>query len=923
MNTTRRGFLGAAAATLGAGLVSGCEKRLPRYLVPYSTPPDDTMPGVTELYRTLCRGCPSACGATVRVREGRAIGLDGHALHPVSRGGLCPHGLASIESLYWPERIGSPRAGGRELSWDEAERALAAGLQRARDEKKRIVVLSRPERGAMGIFVRSWLSALGQPPTQLVTFDPLERPWVREGTLRAFGVDAVPLYDIAAATFLLSLGDDLVEEGSPVEHARGLAELRSRGGSFVYVGPRLSLTAAAADQWLSVAPGSETSLVLGLARALLDRAGPGGPRAKLPDAVRARLGAYEPASVIARTGLSPEAFGRLVDDLARARPSLCVGPGRAVAGSDSATLVEAVALLNTVAGNLGTTVRWISRPSEAVSSMDPAEFARAASAGEIGAVVVHHADPLAYGQAFGSIARALQHVAFVAAFGNVLDETARTAHLFLPDHHFLETWSDDSPRPGVVAIQQPAMAPLLPTRAAADVLLSAGRAMGASAGLPTGTFAEFVRGRFEDKEVEQGGRFSEDRIQSLSLADGALSHVERPSLSGPSDGLPLVVAPSLRHPNALLPHGDLLQEIPDTLTRLPWTGWLDIHPATAAANKVGMGDLVAIDAGAGSVELPVNVTPGIREGVLAVPTGYAGALFEDRRAPLAFATRVRLRATGRKADLFPVVDPSQHGRPLARTVGKSSRSLPLAAPLPSMVPPVIHPEHRWGLAIDLDRCTGCEACVAACYVENNIPIVGPLECSRGRDMAWLHVQAFVDVRDGMACASVIPVGCQHCTNAPCEQVCPTYATYHTADGLNAMVYARCVGTRYCENNCPYNARAFNFFDHPRDPRAALGLNPDVTVRERGITEKCTFCVQRIRAGKEQAKFEGRPVRDGEIVPACVSVCPTSAMVFGDLQDPASRVSRSAAEGRAYRLLEELNTQPGVVYLARRSDRRGA
>jgi molybdopterin-containing oxidoreductase family iron-sulfur binding subunit len=226
------------------------------------------------------------------------------------------------------------------------------------------------------------------------------------------------------------------------------------------------------------------------------------------------------------------------------------------------------------------------------------------------------------------------------------------------------------------------------------------------------------------------------------------------------------------------------------------------------------------------------------------------------------------------------------------------------------------------MGIDLDRCTGCGACVAACYVENNNPIVGALEVSRGRDMSWIHVQSFIEATDDGTKASFLPVGCQHCENAPCEQVCPTYATYHTAEGLNAMVYARCVGTRYCENNCPYGVRAFNFFDHPRDARARLGLNPDVTVRERGITEKCTFCVQRIRAGEEQAKFEGRALRDGDIVPACVGACPARAMVFGDLKDPASEVSRWAADGRAYHLLEELNTKPGVVYLARRRDKAG-
>jgi molybdopterin-containing oxidoreductase family iron-sulfur binding subunit len=383
----------------------------------------------------------------------------------------------------------------------------------------------------------------------------------------------------------------------------------------------------------------------------------------------------------------------------------------------------------------------------------------------------------------------------------------------------------------------------------------------------------------------------------------------------------------------LPPVGALLQEIPDTLTRIAWSGWVEMHPATAAKLGAENGDLVTLDASPGSIELPAFVTLSVREGVVAVPIGYVAPLVQARTpaqpgAPpggpgLGFSTRVQARRTGRTAALFPKADDrSQRARPLARTVSRASPKLPVLQPNPSMYPPVEHPNHRWGLAIDLDRCNGCGACVAACYVENNNPIVGALEVSRGRDMSWLHIQSFIDSTSEGPTISVLPVGCQHCTNAPCEQVCPAYATYHTREGLNAMVYARCVGTRYCENNCPYSARSFNFFDHPRDPRASLALNPDVTVRERGVTEKCTLCIQRIRAAEEQAKFEGRPVRDGEIVPACASTCPARAMVFGDLKDPSSEISRLAADGRAYRLLEELNTQPGVVYLARCRDKAG-
>jgi molybdopterin-containing oxidoreductase family iron-sulfur binding subunit len=372
----------------------------------------------------------------------------------------------------------------------------------------------------------------------------------------------------------------------------------------------------------------------------------------------------------------------------------------------------------------------------------------------------------------------------------------------------------------------------------------------------------------------------------------------------------------LRHLDGLPARSGLIQELPDPLTGISWSGWVELAPATATPLGIRTGDVLALAGPGGTTELPAYVTPGVRAGVVAVPVGHAGPLLDG--GGLAFGARVGVRRTGAQVrPPRPIEQRGQHGRRLARAVRPSAPRLPMAPERPSMYPPVEHPEHRWGLAIDLDRCTGCGACVAACYVENNLPIVGPEEVANGRDMAWLHVQSYVDDDGGTPTASFLPVGCQQCANAPCEEVCPTFATYHTHEGLNAQIYPRCVGTRYCENNCPYGARRFNFFDWRRDPRAALGLNPDVSVRMRGVSEKCTFCVQRIRAGEEQARADGRPLRDGDVVSACAATCPAHAMVFGDLRDPSSEIARWAADGRAYRLLEELNTEPGVVYLARR------
>jgi Fe-S-cluster-containing dehydrogenase component len=465
------------------------------------------------------------------------------------------------------------------------------------------------------------------------------------------------------------------------------------------------------------------------------------------------------------------------------------------------------------------------------------------------------------------------------------------------------------------------MTPVFDTRAAADELVGAARTLGKATGLPEGTWAEAVRGTFSVGELEHGVKLGEPALETVSLAPTALAELPAaPTLNGPSAGLALIVAPTLRHLDGRPVRSALLQEIPDPLSGYAWTGWIELHPTTAAPLGVAEGDLVALEGPGGRVELPAHVTPAIRPGAAGVPVGDATALL-DGKGTIGLSVRVAARRTGaRHPSTTPPEAHSQHGRELARSVSRAEPSLPERPPVPQMYPPIEHPDHRWGLAIDLDRCTGCGACTAACYVENNLAIVGETDVNNGRSMSWLKIQAYLDVQPSGPEVSFLPVGCQHCTNAPCETVCPTFATYHTKEGLNSQVYARCIGTRYCENNCPYGVRRFNFFEWPRQGTARLGLNPDVSVRDRGVTEKCSLCVHRISAAEEQALIEDRKLRPGEVISACAATCPTRAITFGDLKDPASEISRLAADGRAYKLLDELNTQPGVVYLARRREK---
>ncbi|HEY6099734.1 MAG TPA: molybdopterin dinucleotide binding domain-containing protein, partial [Anaeromyxobacter sp.] len=364
-----------------------------------------------------------------------------------------------------------------------------------------------------------------------------------------------------------------------------------------------------------------------------------------------------------------------------------------------------------------------------------------------------------------------------------------------------------------------------------------------------------------------------------------------------------------------------LREVPDALSSVSWSPWLEISPSTATRLGVRTGDLLAVSTPAGRAEVPAYVFPGIRDDAVALPIGpeALAVLPADAGPTLRWAgARATLARPGARARL-PVLEgsPYQHGReivPVVTAAAPSPRRADLSA---KMYPEPAHPEHRWSMAIDLDRCTGCQACMVACHAENNVPVMGPDAAREGRYMGWIRVERYLgDEPGGDLDVRLLLMLCQHCTNAPCEPVCPVYATYHTPEGLNAQVYNRCVGTRYCSNNCPYKVRTFNWRDARFERPLDMQLNPDVTVRSRGVMEKCTFCVQRIRYAEDQARGEARAVRDGEIVPACAQTCPAQAIVFGDAKDPGTRVSRLARDGRAFRALEEVNTQPAVTYLAR-------
>jgi molybdopterin-containing oxidoreductase family iron-sulfur binding subunit len=688
----------------------------------------------------------------------------------------------------------------------------------------------------------------------------------------------------------------------------------------------------------------------------------------------------------------------VIEELARRfvqeAPSLALGPGVAGHHRNATAANLAVHILNAVAGNVGRTVR-LHAVDEGAAARPFAELqsAMAAMSGA-GVVMVMGTNPAYSLPPAAGFREAFASAGFRVALTPSLDETAALCDLVLPDRHFLEAWGDSMPRPGLLALQQPAMeaVPLFDTKQAGDVLLSVALRLGQGAGATT--FYDHLRARWQAVRalaaggmdfdafwrealrkgvVEVPGQRGEEPVP-LRSPDAALSF-DPPVMDGEGE-FTLLIHPSPRLGDGTHANRPWLQELPDPVSKITWHSWLEVNPA--AADRIGLrsGDVVVVRSPHGQVEVPVWLYPGIREDAVALAMGgghqgygrfadgkgvnamtlLAAEVEQPSGALVKVATRVTLEPTGVRRLLATVEGSAdQFGRPIAPAValaalgqgvegghGEGAGHGPLKeiqgmggfAPVPTKGRPEDFPlegsrygqydpeaNPRWAMAIDLDRCTGCSICLTACQAENNVPWSGAGQVAMGREMHWIRMERYYETvdatRPGPVDVRFLPMICQHCGNAPCEPVCPVYAAYHTPEGLNAQVYNRCVGTRYCANNCPYKVRVFNWFGFTDVPEPMnWGYNPDVTVRSSGVMEKCSFCVHRIRDVQNRARVEGRrPLADGEVIPACQQSCPAEAIVFGNIRDPHSRVAQVSESSRGYRVLDALiNTQPAVTYL---------
>jgi Fe-S-cluster-containing dehydrogenase component len=891
-------------------------------IVPYVEVPDGMTPGIRMAFASALALAGYGRGVIVTAIEGRPIKIDGNPRHPASLGATDIFAEAAILSLYDPDRSKAPRGGNALRSWAafEGELQLQIAQERARKGVGLRILTNRVTSPTLLAQLNGVLKSC--PEAKWYRYEPVDDDAERGGAVQAFGRPLIALPRPRDARVVLALDADPIGFGpEQIRLSREFAAARQASSAADFlrlyvVEPAFTLSGANADHHLPL----DHALIRNVALVVAAELGAPVEVPPLPDAA--------------------QRFARAVATDLKAR----TGQAMVIAGRRQPAEVHALCHL------INQTLR---APIDFIAPIDPAAAGHGESlralAGEIAEGKVHSLIILADNPAYDApgelkLGDAIASVPFSAHLALYDNETSARCKWHLPLSHPLESWSDLRAFDGTASVVQPLIRPLYDSRTAHQLLAFLDGAVAASS-------YDLVRSHWGD----EAGAADFDSWWRQTLEDGVVAgsaakkvsvdEVNPPKVAPrrAQSTLSLVLGPDPSIWDGSVANNAWLQECPKPLTKQVWGNALHVSKAQAAKLGLVDGTVVGLRCAQGTFEAPVLVRPGQADHTIEATIGYgrtlAGAIGNGigfdlnalRRLDTPWVIEgVEIAPTGRQEDLlltqhhFQLEGEARDLQPRF-TLAELAQGRAAHLPKPGDTPPTLYPRHdndtyAWAMVIDAGACTGCNACVLACQSENNVPIVGPAEIAVGRDMHWLRVDSYlVDERPGFS-----PIPCMHCEHAPCEPVCPVAASIHDGEGLNLQVYNRCVGTRFCESNCPYKVRRFNFFGYADgEEYANLGaesvramFNPDVTVRARGVMEKCTYCVQRISRARRTAEKENRRIRDGEVVTACQAACPTRAISFGDLSDPETKIHALRREPRSYVLLGNLGTRPRTTYLAR-------
>ncbi len=932
--SSRRDFLKLFGFSLtGAALAASCEKPVQK-AIPYVVQPEEIIPGKALHYATTFFDGKDYCSVVIKTREGRPIKVEGNSLSPFNRGGTTARVQASVLSLYDDARYKEPFGKGSKNSWENIDSNITKALKDADASGKEVVLLSST---IISPTTRNLIDEFSSNYSNFkwVQYDAVSHYGIRKAYEALFGAPLIPDLRFDKADVVVGFGADFLGSWLAPAHFIPLYAERKklhRGETDIlrhyHFESGMTVTGSNADHRFPVKPGAEKNILINLYNRVAERTG----QSTLP-------------SVEVEVDIS-----NMVEDLLSAGNRSLV-----VSGNNDPECQMLVAGINRMLGAIGTTVDINNALRLAAGDdLEMDTLAESINTGRVGALLIHDVNPV-YDYPGGSdLGDAISKLDLSVSFAWIKNETSEVCQYICPLHHYLESWDDAEVIPGQLSLTQPTIRPIFNTRSMQDCLLAwMGRNI---------TYQSYLKTSWEDRFWDGKAEFND--FWNKSLQEGVYNYEIsggwnpefnsdplnkiKPAERG-SDNFTLIMSESVQMGDGKYANNPWLQELPDPIAKVCWDNFLSLSPEDASRLEVNNGDMVLLN---NEVNIPVLIQPGQAALTASVSLGYgrtsAGKVGEDlginafKLVDLKdgirsyFVNGVSIQPTGENIILaLTQTHNSMEGRPIVREANldeyleSSDAGNELHEEYEShhktLYPDVEFDGFHWGLAVDLNACVGCNTCVISCQAENNIPVVGKSEVYRRRIMHWIKIDRYYSDDPANPHVSYQPNLCQHCDNAPCENVCPVSATNHSSEGINQMSYNRCIGTKYCINNCPYRARRFNWYKYVNNDEfdynthSDLGkmvLNPDVTVRSRGVVEKCSFCVQRIQEKKMEAKLENRSLEDGEIQPACVQACPAGALVFGNLKDKNSKVSKMFADARNYHLLEQLHTLPSVGYLTK-------
>jgi molybdopterin-containing oxidoreductase family iron-sulfur binding subunit len=903
---SRRSFLKIMGYSVTALPLTGCIKIPVKKALPYLNKQNDTIPGVANWYASSFKGVP----VLVKTREGRPIKIEGNEKSTVTFGGADAQSQASVLSLYDSNRLRSAMISGKDVEWNEFDSQLTSQLTAGSGD---VFIVTPSVKSSSELAVISDFSKKFN--AKHVAYDAVSNCAMTKANMLTHGAHAATEYDFEKADLVVSIGADFLGMWGDViantkkyiarrdaKHAAGM-------NKHYQVEARMSLTGSNADYRFTKSVADQNDILLGLLSEI--------------------------------SGQSHTAKKENVETIKLLAKELTSNMGKSIVtcGSNNINSQVIVNKINAALNNYSSTMFVYKSSDEVLGNDEQFEnFVSAMNKGSVKAVLFVGVNPAYDYYNSASFTKGLAKVTTKVSFAMSADETSVLCNFNAPANHTYESWGDSKVSSSEVSIIQPVIQPLFGTRMWTESLMSVTGT--------TGNFHDYLKAHWTNKGVSWN-KFVHDGIHntgaSTEVAFNGLnvaSYVKALKAANQGTGLNIVTFSKYGIGNGDMSNNPWLQELPNPITKGTWDNYAMISPAFAKSKNIKSGDLVEVTNGSHTVTLPAIVQPGNESNTIAIALGYgrkvAGKVAKNlggNAYPFvtfngtfdyssSFGT---IKKTGAFKGLAQTqTHHSMEGRDIVRETTFAEYLKNPKAGNQVHKPKVVHiyPEHKkdghqWAMAANLSQCTGCSSCIISCSAENNVPVVGRKEVANRREMHWLRIDRYYKGDENQPEVMHMPMLCQHCDNAPCENVCPVMATTQSSDGLNQQVYNRCVGTRYCANNCPYKVRRFNWFNYDHsDEIEKMVINPDVSVRTRGIMEKCSMCVQRIQEGKLEAKRERRELKDGDIKLACQQSCPGEGIVFGDMNDPTSKISKMLGDERNYTVLEELNVQPRVSYLTK-------